>query len=137
MNNRKIYYTCLQDIFNEIYEADDHGKRAFGGGKEPLWNNGFDTFATKEGILQALSYYFKIWDEGERGIAWQEKRRGLKEYERAAWCFYFAFDSTSTPKDPSIISNLIPYVLGSAAGCVPWKMRDSWRAMMNVMLTIL
>jgi hypothetical protein len=130
MNERIMDYTCLQDIFDEIYEADYDGEWAIGREDEFPWREGFQKFATKKGLLEALAYYFKIWDQGERGIAWQEEREGFKEYERASWCFYYAFDATPILKDPSIIPELIQYFLPEGENRWPWSMEDVWTEMM-------
>ena len=123
-------YTCLQDIFDEIYEADYDGQWAIGREDELPWREGFQKFVTKKGLLEALAYYFKIWDQGERGIAWQQERRGFKEYERASWCFYYAFETTPMLKDPSIIPELMQYFLPEGRDRGPWIMEDVWTEMM-------
>lgn len=130
MNECIMDYTCLQDIFDEIYEADDDGEWAISQHYHYPWKKGFQKFATKKGLLEALAYYFKIWDQGERGIAWQEERRGFKEYERASWCFYYAFEATPILKDPSIIPDLTQYFPPEGENRWSWTMWDVWTEMM-------
>ncbi|PPE05548.1 hypothetical protein [Holospora curviuscula] len=122
-------YTCLQDVLDEIYSAEYVGNY-LPLADEKQWTEGFKTFGTKENMLSALNYYFRIWDQGERRLNWRQEEDGCMIFERAAWTFYYIFDSISFLKDPSIIPELMQYFPPEGDVRWPWTMEDLWTEMM-------
>ncbi|PPE06861.1 hypothetical protein [Holospora curviuscula] len=122
-------YTCLQDVLDEIYAAEYSGDY-LPLGDEAQWKEGLKTFGTKEGMLSALAYYFNIWDQGERGINFRQEEGGCKIFERAAWTFFYIFDSIALLKDPSVIPELMEYFPPEGKERWPWTMEDIWTEMM-------
>ncbi|PPE06359.1 hypothetical protein [Holospora curviuscula] len=127
-------YTCLQDVLDEIYSAEYVGNY-LPVSNEPQWYEGFKTFGTKENMLSALAYYFDIWDQGERGINFRQEENGCMIFERAAWTFFYIFDSISLLKDPSIIPELMQYFPPEGDVRWPWTMEDLWTEMMLGVVT--
>ncbi|PPE05630.1 hypothetical protein [Holospora curviuscula] len=122
-------YTCLQDVLDEIYSAEYSGDY-LPISDEKHWTEGFKTFGTKENMLSALNYYFRIWDQGERRLNWRQEEDGCMIFERAAWTFFYVFEAIPLLKDPSIIPELMRYFLPQGEQAGSWDMEDLWTEMM-------
>ena len=123
-------YHCLQDVLDEIYYGEENAMDWY----EPPIIQAIKDCGTKDALMKKLAYYFKIWDEGERGLAWQDLEGDFKQFERASWCFYYIFQVLPLFQDPSIIPELMQYFPPEGADQWPWTMEDMWT---EVMLSVL
>jgi hypothetical protein len=119
-------YECLQDVLDEIYYGESNALDWY----EPPIIQALKDYGTKDELMKQLAYYFKIWDEGERGVAWQDLEGDFKHFERASWCFYYIFQALPLFKDPSIIPELMQYFPPEGPDQWPWTMEDMWTEIM-------
>lgn len=119
-------YECLQDVLDEIYYGESNALDWY----EPPIIQALKDYGTKDELMAQLAYYFKIWDEGERGVAWQDLEGEFKHFERASWCFYYIFQALPLFKDPSIIPELMQYFPPEGPDQWPWTMEDMWTEVM-------
>ncbi|PPE06372.1 hypothetical protein [Holospora curviuscula] len=116
-------YTCLQDVLDDLYETQEIDAG------EKYWKEAIKKFATKEGLLKALSHYFELWDREERDRDYLRELLSL-EGQKASWCFYYLFEALSSLKDPSFIPQVMRYFLPSGKEVDHWGMEDIWTEMM-------
>lgn len=115
-------HQCLQDVLDEIYYGESNALDWY----EPPIIQALKDYGTKDELMTQLAYYFKIWDEGERGLAWKDFEGDFKQFERASWCFYYIFQALPLFKDPSIIPDLMQYFPPEGPNQWPWTMEDMW-----------
>ncbi|PPE05697.1 hypothetical protein [Holospora curviuscula] len=116
-------YTCLQDVLDDLYETQEIDAG------EKYWKEAIKKFATKEGLLSALAYYFELWDREERDRDYLRELLSL-EGQKASWCFYYLFEALSALKDPSFIPQVMRYFPPEGDNRWPWTMEDIWTEMM-------
>ncbi|PPE04296.1 hypothetical protein [Holospora curviuscula] len=116
-------YTCLQDVLDEIYEDEEMNLG------QKHWQEAIKKFATKEGLLTALSHYFELWDREERDRDYLQELLSL-EGQKASWCFFYLFEALRYLKDPSFIPQVMRYFLPSGKEVDHWEMEDIWTEMM-------
>ena len=114
---------CLQDVLDEIYEDEEMNLG------QKHWQEAIKKFATKEGLLTALSHYFELWDREERDRDYLRELLSL-EGQKASWCFYYLFEALSALKDPSFIPEVMRYFPPEGDNRWPWTMEDIWTEMM-------
>jgi hypothetical protein len=117
-------YQCLQDVLDNIY----YDKGEFWSSDSRIYY--LKEFGTLESLLEVLSKYFNMWDQGERGENYTKKLGGYTEYERASYCFLYIFQVLPMFEDPSIIPELMQYFPPEGPDQWPWTMEDMWTEVM-------
>ena len=119
-------YHDLQYVLDTIYYNKTNAMDCY----EPPIIQALKDYGTKDVLMEKLDHYFTMWDEGERGLAWQDLEGDFTQYERASWCFYYIFQALPLFKDPSIIPDLMKYFPPEGPDQWPWTMEDMWTEVM-------